>query len=167
MSGKNLSVIYLSESVAAATKALSLIVTPWYTSNLDLSPRKIVIVSSTVGACINTFWNLRSRAPSFSIYFLYSFKVVAPIQSISPRASIGFNKLPASIAPSKAPAPTIKWISSINNMILPSDSLISFNTALSLSSNSPRYLAPAIKAPISNSHIVKSRIKNHSSRIRW
>ncbi len=38
--------------------------------------------------------------------------------------------------------------------MVPSDSLTSFNTAFNLSSNSPRYLAPAIKEPISSSHIV-------------
>ena len=35
--------------------------------------------------------------------------------------------------------------------MFPSACLTSSNTALSLSSNSPRYLAPAIKAPISSS----------------
>ena len=54
------------------------------------------------------------------MYFLYSSKVVAPIQLSSPRASIGFIKLPASIEPSVLPAPTIVCISSINNIILPS-----------------------------------------------
>ena len=41
-------------------------------------------------------------------------------------------------------------------MIFPSESFISFKTAFNLSSNSPRYLAPAIKAPISNDQIVLS-----------
>ena len=39
-------------------------------------------------------------------------------------------------------------------MISPLESFIAFKTAFSLSSNSPRYLAPAIKAPISSSQIV-------------
>ena len=39
-------------------------------------------------------------------------------------------------------------------MISPLESFTAFNTAFNLSSNSPRYLAPAIKAPISSSHIV-------------
>ena len=55
LSGRNLSVIYLSDRVAAAIKALSLIVTPWKTSNFDLRPLKIVIVSKTVGSFTNTF----------------------------------------------------------------------------------------------------------------
>ena len=156
LSGKNLSVMYLSDRVAAAIKALSLIVTPWNTSNLDFRPRRIVIVSRTVGSFTNTFWNLLSSAASFSIYLRYSFKVVAPIQCTSPRASIGFNILPASIAPSRAPAPTIICISSINIIMLPSESFTSFSTAFSLSSNSPRYLAPATRAPISSSQIVLS-----------
>ena len=55
------------------------------------------------------------------------------------------------MAPSLFPAPTRLWISSINRMILPSAFSISFRTALSLSSNSPRYLAPAISEPMSSS----------------
>ena len=143
LSGKNLSVIYLSDKVAAETKALSFIVTPWNISNLSFNPRRIVIVSVTFGSLTKTFWNLLSRAPSFSIYLRYSFRVVAPITWISPRASIGFNILETSMAPS-VPEPTIMWISS----------LISFKTAFNLSSNSPRYLAPATKAPKSSSQIV-------------
>ena len=61
--------------------------------------------------------------------------------------------LPASMAPS-APAPTIMCISSINNIISPFESLISFRTFLRRSSNSPRYLAPAIRAPKSRDHIL-------------
>ncbi|CAC6956104.1 Uncharacterised protein [Staphylococcus aureus] len=64
--------------------------------------------------------------------------------------------LPASMAPSVLPAPTSIWISSINNIILPSDSLTSFRTAFNLSSNSPRYLAPATNALKSNSKTVLS-----------
>jgi hypothetical protein len=45
------------------------------------------------------------RVPaSFSMYFLYSFSVVAPTQRSSPRASAGFNMFDASMAPSAAPA---------------------------------------------------------------
>ena len=153
LSGRNLSVIYLFDSVAAATRALSFMFTPWYTSNLCFNPLSIVIVSNTVGSLTCIFWNLLSSAPSFSMYFLYSFRVVAPITCISPLASIGFSIFPVSIAPSP-PAPTIIWISSMNIIFSPSESFISFNTAFSLSSNSPLYLAPAIKAPMSNSHIV-------------
>ena len=69
-------------------------------------------------------------------------------------ANIGFNKLPASIAPSVLPAPTMVWSSSINRMILPSLFLTSFKTDLSLSSNSPRYFAPETSAPISSENIV-------------
>ena len=152
LSGKNLSVIYLFERVAAATSALSAILTPWKTSYLSLRPRRIVIVSSTVGSFTSTGWNLRSSAGSFSIYFLYSSSVVAPMQWSSPRARSGFKMFPASIAPSPFPAPTIKWSSSINKIILPSLFLISVSTALSLSSNSPRYFAPATKLPISSAN---------------
>ena len=83
------------------------------------------------------------------MYLRYSSRVVAPIHRNSPRAIIGLSKFPASIAPWLAPAPTTVWISSINRIIWPWDSVTSLRTALSLSSNSPRYFAPAIRAPIS------------------
>ena len=51
--------------------------------------------------------------------------------------------------PSLAPAPTIVWISSIKRMIFPA-LFTSLMTAFSLSSNSPRYFAPAISALISS-----------------
>ncbi|MPM78151.1 hypothetical protein SDC9_125162 [bioreactor metagenome] len=107
------------------------------------------MVSSTVGSSTSTDWKRRSSAGSFSIYWRYSSSVVAPIQWSSPRASIGLSMLPASMEPSVFPAPTMVWSSSINRMMRPSLSLTSFKTALSRSSNSPRYLAPATSAPIS------------------
>ena len=55
------------------------------------------------------------------------------------------------MAPSVLPAPTRLCISSIKRIICPFLSFTSFKTALSLSSNSPRYLAPAIREPISSS----------------
>lgn len=42
-----------------------------------------------------------------SMYLRYSSSVVAPMQCSSPRASMGFRMLPASIAPSVLPAPTM------------------------------------------------------------
>jgi hypothetical protein len=68
---------------------------------------KIAKVSSFVGSSIITIANLLSSAGSFSIYFLYSFIVVAPINFKSPLANSGFNKLPASPCPSVAQAQTI------------------------------------------------------------
>ena len=68
----------------------------------------------------------------------------------SPRASIGFSRLEASIAPSAAPAPTTVCSSSMNRITAPSASLISFRTALRRSSNSPRNFAPAMIAPRSS-----------------
>lgn len=87
---------------------------------------------------------------SFSIYFLYSSTVVAPIHLSSPLAKAGFNIFEASIAPSAPPAPTKVWISSIKSIISPCDSAIALRTDFSLSSNSPRNFVPAIKAPRSN-----------------
>ena len=48
------------------------------------------------------------------------------------------------MAPSALPAPTSVCISSMNRMMPPSDDVTSCSTALSRSSNSPRYFAPAI-----------------------
>ena len=78
------------------------------------------------------------------------------MQWSSPRASIGFSMLLASIAPSVLPAPTIRWSSSINRMIWPSLFFTSSRTAFRRSSNSPRYLAPATSDPISSEKIVLS-----------
>jgi len=64
--------------------------------------------------------------------------------------------LPASIEPSVLPAPTIVWISSMKRIMLPSLFLTSSRTAFNLSSNSPRYFAPATRAPISSANIFLS-----------
>ena len=106
----------------------------------------MLIVSSTEGCSTMIGWKRRSRAASFSICLRYSSSVVAPIQCNSPRASMGLSMLEASIAPSAAPAPTSVCNSSIKRMMLPSELVTSFNTALRRSSNSPRYLAPAPSA---------------------
>ena len=114
------------------------------------------MASSTVGSSTSTGWKRRSSAASFSMYCLYSSSVVAPIQCSSPRASIGFSILPASMAPSVLPAPTIVCSSSIKRIMWPSLFLTSSRTAFRRSSNSPRYLAPATSAPISSEKIVLS-----------
>ena len=63
------------------------------------------------------------------MYCRYSSSVVAPMQCSSPRARAGFSMLPASIAPSALPAPTMVCSSSINIMICPSCLARSCNTA--------------------------------------
>ena len=69
--------------------------------------------------------------------------VVAPMVCNSPRASMGFKILAASMLLSAlAPAPTMLWISSMKRMILPFFWIFSM-TSLRRSSNSPRYFAPA------------------------
>src|SRR4029079_2803294 len=110
----------------------------------------IPIVSATEGSPTSTGGKRRSRAGSFSMWVRYSSSVVAPTARRSPRASIGFSRLPAETAPSAAPAPTIVWSSSMKRMIWPSLEVISERTALSRSSNSPRYFAPATSAPTSS-----------------
>mmetsp|Transcript_100072 Transcript_100072/g.322701 ORF Transcript_100072/g.322701 Transcript_100072/m.322701 type:complete len:235 (+) Transcript_100072:1666-2370(+) len=109
----------------------------------------MLMQSMTCGSATRTCWKRRSRAASFSMYCLYSSRVVAPTQRSSPRASKGLRRLPASMAPPLAPAPTMVWISSMKEMTLPSAALISASTDLRRSSNSPRYLAPATMLPMS------------------
>ena len=127
-------------------------------------------MSSTDGSPTNTCWKRRSSAASFSMYLRYSSSVVAPTSRSSPRASIGLIMLPASIAPSPvAPAPTMVCSSSMNVMICPAEFLMSSSTALSRSSNSPRYLAPATIEPRSRETTVLSRRLSGTSpaTMRW
>ena len=107
-------------------------------------------MASTDGSPTITGWKRRSRAASFSTYLRYSSSVVAPTARSAPRASIGLRRLAASTAPSAAPAPTIVCSSSMKRMTSPAASSISLSTAFSRSSNSPRYLAPASRAPTSS-----------------
>ena len=111
------------------------------------------MVESSSGSSTVTIWKRRSSALSFSKYLRYSSRVVAPIVRISPLDNAGFRILAASIAPSPPPAPTRVWISSMNKITSPSDFLTSFTTLFKRSSNSPLYLAPATRAPISSENI--------------
>ena len=66
----------------------------------------------------------------------------------SPRDNAGLRILAASRVPSAPPAPMMVWNSSINK--IQRVSLISSTTFLRRSSNCPRYLVPATKAPMSS-----------------
>src|SRR5579864_8789653 len=66
--------------------APSVMRTPWWTSYFSLMPRRIEIVSSTVGSLTKTGWKRRASAASFSMCLRYSSSVVAPTQCNSPRA---------------------------------------------------------------------------------
>ena len=142
LSGRFLSLIYLSVNLTHASIAFSVYFTLWWSSYLCFIFSKISIVSSMVVGSTIIFWNLLSRAPSFSIYFLYSSIVVAPIHWISPLARAGLNMFEASKLPIAPPAPTIVWISSMNKIISGFFSN-SFITAFILSSNCPLYFVPA------------------------
>ena len=83
------------------------------------------------------------------MYWRYSSSVVAPIKCSLPRAIIGLSILAASTAPSALPAPTSVCISSMNKIISPAASSISFRTDCRRSSNCPRYPAPASRLLIS------------------
>ena len=99
----------------------------------------------------------------------YSSSVVAPTARSSPRASIGLSRFDASTAPSAAPAPTIVCSSSMKRMTGPRASEISLRTALSRSSNSPRYFEPAIRPPMSSAITRRSRSESGTSpaTMRW
>ncbi|MDR2641125.1 MAG: hypothetical protein LBC61_07780 [Candidatus Peribacteria bacterium] len=68
---------------------------------------RIAKLSVLFGSSTITIANLLSKAASFSMYFLYSFIVVAHIKCNSPRAKLGFNKFPASACHSAFQAQTI------------------------------------------------------------
>ena len=124
--------------------------TLWCCSYFSFRPRRMEMVSSTVGSLTKTGWKRRASAASFSTCLRYSSSVVAPTQCSSPRASAGFRRFDASIAPSALPAPTSVCISSMKRMTPPAAAVTSASTAFSRSSNSPRYFAPAISAPMSS-----------------
>ena len=105
----------------------------------------ICMVSSGDGGSTITCWNLRAKAPSFSIYCRYSSSVEAPIHCSSPLAKAGLKMLEASNEPVAPPAPTMVCISSINKITSRFFSN-SFIIAFIRSSNWPRYLVPATKA---------------------
>ena len=107
------------------------------------------MASSVSGSLTMTGWNRLSRALSFSKYFWYSFRVVAPMARSSPLARAGFRMLAASMAPSPPPAPTRVWISSMNRTMSPSAEMTSLTTLFRRSSNSPLYFAPAMSEPMS------------------
>ena len=130
--------------------APSVIRTPWCISYFSLRPRRIETVSSTEGSDTKIGWKRRASAASFSTCLRYSSRVVAPTQCNSPRARAGLRRFDASIAPSALPAPTRVCISSMNRMMPPSAAVTSDSTLFRRSSNSPRYLAPAISEPISS-----------------
>ena len=109
------------------------------------------MVSGIDGSFTSTCWNLRSKAASFSIYFRYSARVVAPMQCSWPLANIGFSRFAASMPPSPLdPAPISRWISSTKSTIISFESSISLSTPFIRSSNSPRYLLPATREPTSS-----------------
>ncbi len=95
-------------------------------------------------------WKRRVSAGSFSMYFLYSAQVVAPMVRRLPRASAGLSRLAASPVPAAPPAPTRVWISSMNRMMGLGLACTSSITWRRRCSNSPFMLAPACSRPMSS-----------------
>ena len=96
----------------------------------------------TSAASTTIFWNLLSRAPSFSTILVNSSIVVAPMHWISPLARAGLSIFAASRLPWPPPAPTMVWNSSMKSMMSGS-ALTVFMMSFTLFSKSPRYLVPA------------------------
>ena len=115
-------------------------------------PRRIWIVSSSVGEATFTAWKRRSSERSFSMYLRYSAGVVAPMHWISPRERAGFRMLAASSEPSAEPAPTSVCSSSMKMMMLWL-SVSSRMIVFSRSSNWPRYLVPATISEMSRARM--------------
>ncbi len=105
-----------------------------------------------MGDATLTAWKRRSSALSFSMCFLYSAGVVAPMHWISPRESAGFRMFAASSEPSAEPAPTRVCSSSMKITML-GVSVSSRMIVLSRSSNCPRYLVPATISEMSSARM--------------
>ncbi len=105
------------------------------------------------GSLMITSWNLLLSAASFSMYFWYSLKVVEPMSLIFPLERSGFSICAAS--PFSWPhAPMMVWISSMKRMMSLVGSMASSKMDFILASNSPLYLVPATKVPISSKNIL-------------
>src|SRR3954468_683605 len=105
LSGRKRSEMYRSASVAAATRAASVMLIRWCASYRSRSPLRISMVCCSVGSPTWMGWKRRSRAASFSRCLRYSSSVVAPMVCSSPRASIGLRMLAGAVAPPPAPGP--------------------------------------------------------------
>ena len=149
-----------------ALRAESVYCTRWWSSYFCLMFWRMVRVSCGVVASTRIFWKRRSRAPSFSIYWRYSSRVVVPMHWISPRARAGLNMLEASSEPLALPAPTMVCISSINTMMSGFFSS-SLSTAFMRSSNWPRYLVPATREARSSEMTRLSYAPVLSRGLRW
>jgi hypothetical protein len=86
-------------------------------SSIEAMPRIMRIALSVSGSSTCTTWKRRVSAGSFSMCFLYSAQVVAPMVRSVPRASAGFSRFAASPVPAAPPAPTRVCVSSMNMMI--------------------------------------------------
>ena len=103
-------------------------------------------MSSTDGSVTSTFWKRRAKARSFSKMPRNSWKVVEPMQRISPEDRTGEQVGGVHYPPDAAPAPMMVWISSMNSTAC-GRLRNSLSKALKRFSKSPRYLVPASKAP--------------------
>ncbi len=106
------------------------------------------------GSSTFTAWKRRVSAGSFSMCFLYSAQVVAPIVRNVPRASAGLSRFAASPVPAGPPAPTSVWTSSMNSTIGLGDDCTSSMIWRRRCSNSPFMLAPAWSRPMSSARSV-------------
>ena len=119
--------------------------------------RSISTAFASSGSATCTVWKRRVRAGSFSMCFLYSAQVVAPIVRRVPRARAGLSRLAASPVPAAPPAPTSVCASSMNRITGVADACTSSTTWRRRLSNSPFMLAPACSSPTSSTRNSTSR----------
>ena len=119
--------------------------TRWNAGIAVLEAGEVSIVSSTVGSKRSTGWRRRSSGRILLDVLPVLVKRGRRRSCAARRAPApGSSMLPASIAPSAAPAPTTVWISSMKTIRLSAFSVISSITPCRRSSDSPRYFVPAI-----------------------
>ena len=115
LSGRHLSLIYLSASLAEQLIASSVILMPWCNSYFFFIPSKILEVNSTDGSLTNIFWKQLFNAWSLSILSRNFSGVVVPMHLRSPSVSKGFKIL--LIFAVDLSELIIVWISSTNKIM--------------------------------------------------
>ena len=125
-------------------------------------------MSSTEGSPTRTGWKRRSSAASFSMYLRYSSSVVAPTAQFAARQHrlehIG--RVHRALGRARADD-RVQLVDEQDDLALRLGDFL--ESAFSRSSNSPRYFAPAISAPMSSAITRRSRSDSGTSpeTMRW
>ena len=119
LSGSRLSLKKRTERSTAWARHSGEYFTLWNSSYFGRMPFRIFMLSSRPGSRISIFWNLLASALSFSKVFVYSSKVVEPMQRRLPFDNAGLRMFAASRLPLELlpdPAPIIVCISSMKRI---------------------------------------------------